>query len=146
MQVDSQKGRQLESEIRSEIVWNLKKRCPQCLTNGSSVDLLQPGTLKCSETAARLIYRSKIEANGSHNASEIVGVLEEWVTSAEPGEATLHLWPFVMDLDSRCPVSIASLESPYPIFGSAGGDQAQVSRVKEHIESCLSSDILQPKL
>ena len=144
-QIDSHKGLQLESEIRSEIIRNVKKRCPQC-TNGSSVDLIQPGKLRCSETAARLIYRSTIEAIGSHNASEIIEVIEEWVTSTEPGEATLHLWPFVMDLDSRCPTSITSLDSSYPTL-TAGGDQAQTSRMKEHIESCLASDLdsLQPK-
>ena len=98
----------------------MKKHCPQC-TNGSS-DLIQPGKLRCSERAARLIYRSTIEATGSHNASEIVGVIVNWVTSTEPGEATLQLWPFVMDLDSSCPVSITSLNSPYPTL-AAGGDQ-----------------------
>ena len=112
------------------------------------MDLIQPGKLRCSETAARLIYRSTIQATGSHNASEIIGVIEEWVTSTEPGEATLHLWPFVMDLDNRCPVSITSLDAPYPALSGAGGDQIQVSRVKEHIESCLSSDNynIHPKL
>ena len=131
----------MESEIRAEIVWNVRKRCPQCLDD-SSVDLIEPGKLRCSETAARLIYRSTIEAAGSHNASEIVGVIEEWVTSIE---ATLHLWPFVMDLDSHCPVSIKSLGSPYPTLG-ANEDQAQASRVKEYLESCLSSDNFQLKL
>ena len=89
-----------------------------------------------------------IEATGSHNASEIIGVIEEWVTSTEPGESTLHLWPFVMGLDNRCPASITSLDAPYPTLSGAGGDQAQVSRVKEHIESCLSSDNynIHPKL
>jgi hypothetical protein len=139
LQVDSQKGLQLESEIRSEIVRNVKKRCPHCVSDSSAVDLIEPGKLRCSETAARLIYRSTIEAAGSHNTSEIVGVIDEWVTSTEPGEATLHLWPFVMDLDGRCPVSITSLGSPYPTLG-ANGDQAQASRVKEQLESCLSSD------
>ena len=105
------------------------------------MDLIQPGKLRCSETAARLIYRSTIEATGSRNASEIVGVIEEWLTSTKPGEATPHLWPFVMDLDSHCPVSITSLESPYPILGD-GGAQIQYSRVKEHMGSCLSSDSL----
>ena len=75
---------------------------------------------------AWLIYRSTIEATGSHNASEIVGVIVDWVTSTEPGEATLQLWPFVMDLDSSCPVSITSLNSPYPPL-TAGGDQFHVS-------------------
>ena len=111
----------MESEIRSEIVQNVRKRCPQCVAIGSSVDLIQPGKLRCSETAARLIHRSTIEAIGSHNASEIVGVIEEWVTSTEPGEATLYLWPFVMDLDS-CPVT--SLDVLYPTIG-AGGDRVQ---------------------
>ena len=136
---DSQKGLQLEDEIRAEIVWNVRKRCPQCLSDSSntSMELIEPGKLRCSETAARLIYRSTIEAAGSHNASEIVGTIEEWVTSIE---ATLHLWPFVMDLDSRCPVSIKSLSSPYPTLGPIG-DQAQASRVKEHLESCLSSEL-----
>ena len=114
------------------------------MANGSFVDLVQPGKLKCSETAARLIYRSTIEATGSRNASEIVGIIEEWVNSTKSGEATLHLWPFIMDLDSHCPVSITSLESPYPTL-DAGGDQSQFSRVKEHIESCLSSESLQLK-
>ena len=52
------------------------------------MDLIQPGKLRCSETAARLIYRSTIEATGSRNASEIVGVIKEWVTSTETGEDT----------------------------------------------------------
>lgn len=108
------------------------------------MDLIQPGKLRCSETAARLIYRSTIEATGARNASEIVEVIEDWVTSTEPGKATLHLWPFVMDLDSRCPVSISTLDSPYPTLATSG-DQAQISRVKEHIESCLVSDSFQPK-
>ena len=114
----------------------------------SSVDLIQPGKLKCSETAARLIYRSTIQATDSHNASEIIGVIEEWVTSTKPGEATIQFWPFVMDLDNRCPVSITSLDAPYPALNGAGGDQIQVLRVKEHIESCLSSDNynIHPKL
>ena len=138
----------MESEIRSEIVRNVKKHCPRCVASESSVDLIQPGKLRCSETAARLIYRSTIQATGSHNASEIIGVIEEWVTSTEPGEATLHFWPFVMDLDNRCPVSITSLDAPYPALSGAVGDQIQVSRVKEHIESCLSSDNynIHPKL
>ena len=134
----------MESEIRAEIVRNVRKRCPQCIGD-SSVDLIEPGKLRCSETAARLIYRSTIEVAGSHNSSEIVEVIEEWVTGTGPGEATLHLWPFVMDLDSRCPVSIKSLGSPYPTLG-ANEDQAQASRVKEHLESCLSSDNFQLKL
>ena len=139
LQVDLQKGLQLENEIRAEIVRNVRKHCPQCISDSSntSVELIEPGKLRCSETAARLIYRSTIEAAGSHNASEIVGTIEEWVTSIE---ATLHLWPFVMDLDSHCPVSIKSLSSPYPTLG-ANGDQAQASRVKEHLESCLSSEL-----
>ena len=70
--------------------------------------------------------------------SEIVGVIEEWVTSTKPGQATLQLWPFVMDLDSHCPASIISLESPYPIL-STGGSQIQLSSVKEQIDTCLSS-------
>ena len=41
-----------------------------------------------------------------------VGVTEEWVTSTESGKAILQLWPFVMDLDCCCPVSISSLDSP----------------------------------
>ena len=127
---------QLESEIRAEIVRNVRKHCPQCISD-SSVGLIEPGQLRCSETAARLIYRSTIEAAGSHNASEIVGIIEEWVTSIE---ATLHLWPFVMDLDSRCPVSIKSLSSPYPTLGPIG-DHVQASRVKEQLESCLSSEL-----
>ena len=131
---------QLESEIRSEIVRNVRKHCPQCISN-SSVELIEPGQLRCSETAARLIYRSTIEAAGSHNASEIVGVIEEWVTSTGPGEATLHLWPFVMDLDSRCPVSIKSLSSPYPTLG-ANEDQVQASRVKEYLESNFTGEVL----
>ena len=118
------------------------KRCSRCASVSS--DLIQPGKLRCSETAARLIYRSTIETTGSHNASEIVQVIKEWVNSTEPGQATLHLWPFVMDLDSRCPVSITSLDSPYPTL-SAGGSQVQFSRVKESIDSCLSLDNLQPK-
>ena len=113
------------------------------------MDLLQPGKLRCNETAARLIYRSTNEVTGTRNASEIVGVIKDWVTSTEPGKATLDLWPFVMDLDSRCPVSISTLDSPYPTLAAcllaAGGNQAQISRVKEHIESCLVSDSLQPK-
>ena len=109
------------------------------------MDLIQPGKLRCSETAARLIYRSTIEATGSQNASEIVGVIEEWVTSTEPGEATLHLWPFVMDLDSHCLISITSLDAPYPML-NAGGDQVQFSRIKDHIDSCLSLDNLQTKI
>ena len=139
----------MESEIRNEIVQNVRKHCSHCVGSESSADqLIQPGKLRCSETAARLIYRSTIEATGSHNASEIIGVIEEWVTSTEPGESTLHLWPFVMDLDNRCPASITSLDAPYPTLSGAGGDQAQVSRVKEHIESCLSSDNynIHPKL
>ena len=145
MQIDSQKGIQLESEIRAEIVRNVRKRCPQCLSD-SSVELIEPGKLRCSETAARLIYRSTIEAAGSHNASEIVGVIEEWVTSTGPGEATLHLWPFVMDLDSRCPVSIKSLGSPYPALGATDQDLVQASRVKEHLESCLDINFQPLKL
>ena len=130
---------QLESEIRAEIARNVRKRCPQCISD-SSVGLIEPGKLRCSETAARLIYRSTIEAAGSHNASEIVGVIEDWVIGTGPGEATLHLWPFVMDLDSRCPVSIKSFSSPYPTLGPIE-DQVQASRVKEHLESYSSPQI-----
>ena len=83
-------------------------------------------------------------AGSQHNSSEIVEIIEEWVTSSE---ATLHLWPFVMDLDSRCPVSIKSLGSPYPTLGAIlNEDQAQASRVKEHLQSCLSLDNFQLKL
>ena len=111
------------------------------MASESSVDLVQPGKLRCSETAARLIYRSTIEATSSHNASEIVGVIKEWMTSTEPGEASLHLWPFVMDLDSRCPVSVTSLDTPYPLLG-AGGDQIQFSRVKTNNNMYLSIVLL----
>ena len=72
----------------------------------------------------------------THNASEIIQIIEEWVNSTIPVQATLQLWPFVMDLDSRCPVSITSLDSPYPTLGN-GESQLPVSIVKEHIESCL---------
>ena len=59
------------------------------------------------------------------------------MTSSDPGQTTLNMWPFVMDLDNRCPVSITSLDSSYPILGTTAS-QAQVSRIKDHIESCLS--------
>ena len=102
--------------------------CPQC-SDDLSEFFIQPGTLKCSKTAARLIYRSTIETNSSHNTSEIVQIINGWVTSSDPGRATLNLWPFVMDLDSHCPVSITSLDSPYPILGTTAS-QAQVSTFK----------------
>ena len=73
----------------------------------------------------------------AHNASEIIQIIEEWVISTVPGQATLQLWPFVMDLDSHCPVSITSLDSPYPALGT-GGSQLPVSSTKEHIELCLA--------
>ena len=134
--MDSKKGRELENEIREEITRNVLKQCPQC-ANGMSESFIQPGTLRCSEDAARLIYRSNIEVTEAYNASEIVQVIEEWVTNTVPDESTLQLWPFVMDLDSRCPVSITSLASPYPAL-DASGSQVQVSITKEHIESCLA--------
>ena len=134
--MDGVKGVQLENQIRVEVTENVIKHCPQC-SDYLSESFIQPGTLKCSETAARLIYRSTIETNNSHNASEIVQIINGWVTSSDPGQTTLNLWPFVMDLDSHCPVSITSLDSPYPILGTTAS-QAQVSRIKDHIESCLS--------
>ena len=109
------------------------KHCPGCLS-GSSGALIQPGTLRCSENAARLIYRSKVAE--AYNATKVVQVIEEWVSSTVPGEATLRLWPFVMDLDNQCPVSIASLDSPYPALGS-GQSQLQF---KESVQSCLAKD------
>ena len=112
--MDSKKGRELENEIRVEITRNVLKRCPEC-ANGKSESFIQPGMLRCSEDAARLIYRSSIEVNEAHNGSEIVKIIEEWVTSTVPGEAALQLWPFVMDLDSHCPVNITSLDSPYSV-------------------------------
>ena len=115
------------------------KRCPLCASDEAVESFIQPGTLKCSETAARLIYRSSVEATGPHNASEIVQIINEWVTSSVPGEATLQLWPFIMDLDSRCSVSIASLDSPYPTLGEIGS-QFQLSSVKERVEYCLSTE------
>ena len=84
------------------------KRCPLCAGDGPTQSLIQPGTMKCSDNAARLIYRSSVETTGSQNASEIVQIIKEWVTSSVPGEATLQLWPFIMDLDSRCSVPITS--------------------------------------
>lgn len=136
--MDSQKGTQLENEIRSEITRNVLKRCPGCSV-GLSESLVQPGTLRCSENAARLIYRSTINESSctAHNASEIIDIIEEWVTSTVPGQATLHLWPFVMDLDSRCPVTIASQDSPYPSLATTDVNQFQL---KENIESCLLKD------
>ena len=134
--MDGAKGVQLENLIRAEVTENVIMHCPQC-SDDLSESFIQPGTLKCSETAARLIYRSTIETNGSHNASEVVQIINGWVTSTDPGQATFNLWPFVMDLDSRCPVSITSLDSPYPILGTTAS-QAQVSRIKDHIESSLS--------
>ena len=95
--------------------------------------------MKCSDNAARLIYRSSVEATGSQNASEIVQIIKEWVTSSVPGEATLQLWPFIMDLDSRCSVPITSLDSPYPVLGE-GGSQFQLSSVKDQVEHCLSAE------
>ena len=134
--MDGVKGVQLENLIRAEVTENVIMHCPQC-SDDLSKSFIQPGTLKCSETAARLIYKSTIETNGSHNASEVVQIINGWVTSTDPGQATFNLWPVVMDLDSRCPVSITSLDSPYPILGTTAS-QAQVSRIKDHIESSLS--------
>ena len=131
--MDSEKGIQLENEIRSEITRSVLKRCPGCL-GGSSEALIQPGTLRCSENAARLIYRS--EVSGTHNATKVVQVIDEWVSSTLPGEATLRLWPFVMDLDKRCRVSIESLDSPYPALGTG---QSHLE-FKENVQSCLAKD------
>lgn len=134
--MDFEKGEQLEREIRKQVARNVIKHCPRCV--GFSESLIRPGTLRCSESVARLIYRSTIEVTGTHNASEIVQIIDEWVTSAVPGEATLHLWPFVMDLDSRCPVSITSLDSTYPSNLGVGASQVYVAGIKEHMDTCLS--------
>ena len=109
--MDGVKGVQLENQIRAKVTENVIMHCPQC-SDDLSESFIQPGILKCSETAARLIYRSTIETNGSHNASELVEIINGWVTSTDPGQATFNLWPFVMYLDSCCPVSITSLDSP----------------------------------
>lgn len=136
LQIDSQKGTQLENEIRNEVTRNVLKRCPQCAT-GLSESIILPGTLRCSKDAARLIYRSNVDMSETNNATEIIQIIEEWVTSTVPGQATLHLWPFVMDLDSRCPVSISSLDSTYPTLGTSGS-QVQISSILERIQSCLT--------
>ena len=60
--MDGVKGVQLENQIRAEVTENVIMHCPQC-SNDLSKSFIQPGTLKCSETAARLIYRSTIETN-----------------------------------------------------------------------------------
>ena len=65
--MDPEKGTQLENEIRNEITRSVLKQCPQCV-NGMLESLIQPGTLRCSEDAARLIYRSNIEVTETHNA------------------------------------------------------------------------------
>ena len=99
--MDGVKGVQLENQIRAEVTENVLMHCPQC-SDDLSEFFIQPGTLKCSETAARLIYRSTIETNSSHNTSEIVQIINGRVTSSDPGRATLNLWPFVMDYNNIC--------------------------------------------
>ena len=67
---------------------------------------IRKGLFRFWNSLNELTYRSVIVGTEAHNATELVGFLQEWVNS----EPALQVDQFELRVGTRCPVLIPSLK------------------------------------
>ena len=70
------------------------------------VEFIRDGSSRCWNAPDEFTYRSAIVGTETHNATELVQFLEEWVKS----EPALQVGRFELWVDTKCPVLISSLK------------------------------------
>ena len=70
------------------------------------MEFIRKGLFRCWNSLNEFTYRSAIVGTEAHNATELVGFLQEWVNS----EPALQVDQFELEVGTRCPVLIPSLK------------------------------------
>ncbi len=104
-------------DIQDELQNQINSLC----TCGFTPQHITTGELQCFTSSDEVTYRTRLSGTTSVNSSEILGYLEEWVTS---GTASILVLGFRLNLDSSClPVAIDSLADPECI-GTGESDES----------------------
>ena len=93
-------------KIRSYIHRGIAKAISYQCNCSFSAEFIRNGLFRCWNALNEFTYRSTIVGTKAHNATELVGFLEQWVNS----EPALQVDQFELWVGTRCPVPISSLK------------------------------------
>ena len=103
--LQSKKTELLESNIRNTLVEVIVNQC-KCKFPLSNIPAL--GQFSCRTTAALVTYRNTIFGTTGFNASQLLDILSNWVTSGP----TIRIEKLLLDVCANCPVHISLLSDP----------------------------------
>ena len=93
-------------EIRSYVHSGIAKAISYQCNCSFSAEFIRNGLFHCWNALNEFTYRSTIVGMKGHNATELVGLLQQWVYS----EPTLQVDQFELWVSTRCPVALSSLK------------------------------------
>ena len=93
-------------KIRSYVHRGIAKAISYQCNCSFSAEFIRNGLFRCWNALNEFTYRSTIVGTKVHNATELVGFLEQWVNS----EPALQMGQFELWVGTRCPVPISSLK------------------------------------
>ena len=100
--VQADKVEKIRSYVHSGIAKAISYQC-NC---SFSAEFIRNGLFRCWNALNEFTYRSTIVGIKGHNATELVGLLQQWVYS----EPTLQVDQFELWVGTRCPVAVSSLK------------------------------------
>ena len=69
-------------------------------------DFIRAGIFSCRRTLNEVSYRSTIVGTETHNTTELLGLIEDWVSSGP----VLRIWWYLADVYTNFPVELSSLD------------------------------------
>lgn len=94
-----------------QIASKLKRDC-QCVIESAYITAAQ---FSCDQETTHVIYRARISSTPDVSNVDLLGLLQEWVTS---GSASVTLDHIHLDVDASCTVIIDSLSDPLCPFSA----------------------------
>ena len=96
------KAANLEKYIRGVVAKAISDRC----SSNFAPDFIRAGIFSCRRASNEVSYRSTIIGAETHNTTELLGLIEDWVSSGP----VLKIGWYLADVYTNFPVELSSLD------------------------------------
>ena len=99
-----EKAEKVDTIIHRELIEPISCQCNCTFPDG----FIRRGKFSCRNTTATVSYRSTIVGTNTYNASQLVNIIQQWVSSGP----ILEVEWWLLDVYADCPARISSLNDP----------------------------------